>query len=141
MNSTYFDEIYFARTAFEHINRMEPYETTHPPLGKLIMAIGMLIFGVNPFGWRVMGTLFGAAMVPVMYLFGKKIFGKRIYGFISAFLIMFECMHFAQTRIATIDSYAGLFVILAYYFMYDYFINKSYEVGFKKYDTPYACRN
>lgn len=136
MNSTYFDEIYFARTAFEHINRMEPYETTHPPLGKLIMAIGMLIFGVNPFGWRVMGTLFGAAMVPVMYLFGKKIFGKRIYGFISAFLIMFECMHFAQTRIATIDSYAGLFVILAYYFMYDYFINKSYEVGFKKSMIP-----
>ncbi|OPZ86406.1 MAG: putative dolichyl-phosphate-mannose--protein mannosyltransferase [Firmicutes bacterium ADurb.Bin419] len=132
MNSTYFDEIYFARTAFEHINRMEPYETTHPPLGKDIMALGLLIFGVNPFGWRIMGTLFGVAMIPAMYLFGKKIFRKRIYGFISAFLIMFECMHFAQTRIATIDSYAGLFVILAYYFMYDSFINKSYETGFKK---------
>ncbi len=136
MNSTYFDEIYFARTAFEHINRMEPYETTHPPLGKDIMALGMLIFGINPFGWRIMGTLFGAAMIPAMYLFGKKIFGKRIYGFISAFLIMFECMHFAQTRIATIDSYAGLFVILAYYFMYDSFINKSYEIGFKKSMLP-----
>lgn len=132
MNSTYFDEIYHPRTAFEHIYRMEPYETTHPPLGKVIMALGMLIFGVNPFGWRIMGTLFGVAMVPVMYLFGKKIFGKRIYGFISAFLIAFECMHFAQTRIGTIDSYAGLFVLLAYYFMYDSFINKSYETGFKK---------
>jgi len=132
MNSTYFDEIYHPRTAFEHINRMEPYETTHPPLGKIIIALGMLIFGVNPFGWRVMGTLFGVAMVPVMYLFGKKIFRKRIYGFISAFLIAFECMHFAQTRIGTIDSYPCLFVILAYYFMYDSFMNKSYEVGFKK---------
>lgn len=132
MNSTYFDEIYHPRTAFENINKMEPYETTHPPLGKLIIALGMLIFGVNPFGWRIMGTLFGAAMIPVMYLFGKKIFHKRIYGFISAFLIMFECMHFAQTRIGTIDSYAGLFVILTYYFMYDFFINKSYETGFKK---------
>jgi len=132
MNSTYFDEIYHPRTAFEHIQGMEPYETTHPPLGKVIMALGMLIFGVNPFGWRIMGTLFGVAMVPVMYLFGKKIFHKRIYGFISAVLIAFECMHFAQTRIGTIDSYAGLFVILAYYFMYDSFVNKSYEVGFKK---------
>ncbi|WP_010248352.1 phospholipid carrier-dependent glycosyltransferase [Acetivibrio cellulolyticus] len=132
MNSTYFDEIYFPRTAFENINRMEPYETTHPPLGKDIMALGLLIFGVNPFGWRIMGTLFGVAMIPLMYLFGKKIFRKRIYGFISAFLIMFECMHFAQTRIGTIDSYAGFFVILAYYFMYDSFMNKSYEVGFKK---------
>lgn len=132
MNSTYFDEIYHPRTAFEHLYRMEPYETTHPPLGKVIMAFGLWLFGVNPFGWRIMGTLFGVAMVPIMYLFGKKIFHKRIYGFISAFLIAFECMHFAQTRIGTIDSYAGLFVILAYYFMYDSFINKSYETGFKK---------
>lgn len=132
MNSTYFDEIYHPRTAFEHIYRMEPYETTHPPLGKIIIALGMLIFGVNPFGWRIMGTLFGVAMVPVMYLFGKKIFRKRIYGFIPAFLLTFECMHFAQTRIGTIDSYPALFVLLAYYFMYDYFMNKSYEVGFKK---------
>lgn len=132
MNSTYFDEIYHPRTAFEHIYRMEPYETTHPPLGKIIIALGMLIFGVNPFGWRIMGTLFGVAMVPIMYLFGKKIFKKRIYGFISAFLITFECMHFAQTRIGTIDSYPAVFVLLAYYFMYDYFMDKSYEVGFKK---------
>jgi dolichyl-phosphate-mannose-protein mannosyltransferase len=132
MNSSYFDEIYHPRTAFENIYGMEPYETTHPPLGKLIIALGMLIFGVNPFGWRIMGTLFGVAMIPAMYLFGKKIFHKRIYGFISAFLIMFECMHFAQTRIGTIDSYACLFVILTYYFMYDFFINKSYETGFKK---------
>jgi len=132
MNSTYFDKIYHPRTAFEHIYRMEPYKTTHPPLGKIIIALGMLIFGVNPFGWRIMGTLFGVAMISVMYLFGKKIFRKRIYGFISAFLLTFECMHFAQTRIGTIDSYPALFVLLAYYFMYDSFMNKSYKVGLKK---------
>ncbi len=35
---TYFDEIYHARTAYEHLHGIAPYETTHPPLGKLIMA-------------------------------------------------------------------------------------------------------
>jgi predicted membrane-bound dolichyl-phosphate-mannose-protein mannosyltransferase len=132
MNSSYFDEIYHPRTAFEHLNRMSPYETTHPPLGKVIMAIGIAIFGMNPFGWRFMGTLFGIAMVPAMYLLGKKIFKKRMYGIISAFLITFEFMHFAQTRIGTIDSYPAFFVILAYYFMFDYFMSKSYQVGLKK---------
>ncbi len=132
MNSSYFDEIYFPRTAFENLNRLNPYETTHPPLGKLIIAVGIAIFGMNPFGWRIMGTLFGAAMIPVMYLFGRKIFIKRIYGFIAAFLMMFDFMHFAQTRIGTIDAYPAFFIILAYYFMYDSFINKSYIVGFKK---------
>ncbi len=132
MNSSYFDEIYHPRTAFENIHRMEPYETTHPPLGKLILSLGILIFGMNPFGWRIMGTLFGAAMIPAMYLIGKKMFNKRIYGFISAFLMMFDCMHFAQTRIGTIDSYPTLFVILTYFFMYDAFIKKSYKIGFKQ---------
>ncbi len=34
MNSSYFDEIYHARTALEHIENVYPYEITHPPLGK-----------------------------------------------------------------------------------------------------------
>jgi len=130
-NSMYFDEVYHARTAYEHINKIEPFETTHPPLGKVIISLGILIFGMVPFGWRIMGTLFGVAMIPVMYAFGKKIFGKRFYAFCSAFLIMFDFMHFSQTRIATIDSYSTLFIILMYYYMYDYFVNKSYVLGFR----------
>lgn len=132
MTGMYFDEIYHARTAFEHINKLEPYEWTHPPLGKLIIAVGILIFGMNPFGWRIMGTLFGAAMIPLMYMFGIKIFNKRFFAFLSAFLMMFDFMHFAQTRISTIDSYVTFFIILMYYYMYEYFSNKSYKVGLKK---------
>jgi predicted membrane-bound dolichyl-phosphate-mannose-protein mannosyltransferase len=132
MNSAYFDEIFHPRTAFENLNGMEPSETSHPPLGKLIIAAGIAIFGMNPFGWRIMGTLFGAAMIPLMYMFGRKVFSARICGFIGAFLMMFDFMHFAQTRIGTIDSYATFFIILSYYFMYDSFITKSYLVGLKK---------
>ncbi len=129
---TYFDEVYHARTAYEYLNRIEPMEWTHPPLGKIIISIGIMLFGMNPFGWRIMGTLFGAAMIPVMYMFGIKIFRKRIFGFLAAFLMMFDFMHFAQTRIATIDVYGTFFIILMYYYMYDYFTVKSYEVGFRK---------
>lgn len=41
LNSSYFDEIYHARTALEHIENIYPYEITHPPLGKLIIGIGI----------------------------------------------------------------------------------------------------
>lgn len=132
MNSMYLDEIYHGRTAFEHVHKLTPYETTHPPLGKVFMALGVLIFGMVPFGWRIMGTLFGVAMVPAMYAFGKKVFHDRFFAFAAAFLMMFDSMHFAQTRIATIDSYVTFFVILMYYYMYDYFVNKSYALGFKQ---------
>ena len=137
VNHTYlsgmiFDEIYHARTAYEYLNRMEPYEWTHPPLGKLLISLGILIFGMNPFGWRIIGTLFGAAMAPVMYMFGKKLFIGRFYGFCSAFLIMFDFMHFGLSRIATIDIYATFFIILMYYYMIDYYMNKSYCLDFRQ---------
>ena len=132
MSGMIFDEIYHARTAYEFLNGMSPYEWTHPPLGKLLIAIGIAVFGMNPFGWRVIGTLVGASMIPVMYLFGRKLFDKKFYAFCAAFLMMCDFMHFGLTRIATIDVYGTFFIILMYYFMYDYFVNKSYALGFKE---------
>lgn len=138
MNGTYFDEIYFPRTAYEHINGLSVYETTHPPLGKIIISLGIRIFGMNPFGWRFMGTLFGVMLVPVMYLFTLKIFKKRLLAFTGAFLMMFDFMRYSQSRLATIDTYSVMFVMLMYYFMYDYFTTKSYDLTFKQSIKPLA---
>jgi dolichyl-phosphate-mannose-protein mannosyltransferase len=41
MTQTYFDEIYYVRTAEQYLNLQVPYEWTHPPLGKLIIASGI----------------------------------------------------------------------------------------------------
>lgn len=112
LTGTYFDEIYHARTAYEHIHGISPYETTHPPLGKLLIALGVLMFGMNPFGWRFMGTLFGVLMLPVMYLLGKQLFkGRTLPSFLCTALMALDCMHFTQTRIATIDTYPVFFIM------------------------------
>ncbi|MEM3602131.1 MAG: hypothetical protein QXN87_05610, partial [Candidatus Bathyarchaeia archaeon] len=37
MCETYFDEVYYVRAAEDYINLKEPFEWTHPPLGKLII--------------------------------------------------------------------------------------------------------
>lgn len=120
LNSTYFDEIYHARTAFENINSIYPYEISHPPLGKLIIAIGIELFGMTPFGWRFSGTLFGVLMLPVLYAFLKKMFGGTAVPACGTAIFAFDFMHFTQTRIATIDTYAVFFIILMYMFMYLY---------------------
>ncbi len=111
-NGTYFDEIYHARTGYEHANGLHAYEWTHPPLGKIFIMLGIRIFGMTAFGWRFFGTLAGVAMVPVMYLLGKLLFRRRRWAFLAAFLMAFDMMHLTQTRIATIDSYAVLFIML-----------------------------
>lgn len=118
LNSTYFDEIYHARTAYENVQGVYPYETSHPPLGKLIISLGIRLFGMTPFGWRCMGTLTGVLMLPVLYLFLKRLFGRTEISACGTLIFAFDFMHFVQTRLATIDSYAVLFVLLMYYFMY-----------------------
>ena len=130
MNSAYFDEVYFPRTAYEYIEGINPYENTHPPLGKVLMMWSMKIFGVNPFGWRFMGTLFGVLMIPVMYILGKKVFGNTFLAFCCAFLMMFDFMHFVQTRIGTVDGFLVFFILMTYFFMYQYYMKKSYELKF-----------
>lgn len=128
-NGTYFDEIYHARTAYEMIHHLYCYENTHPPLGKIFIALGVLIFGMNPFGWRFMGALFGVLMLPVFYLFAKKLFKETWVSAVTTVLFAFDFMHYAQTRISTIDVFVTLFIIVTYYFMYCY-TRKSF------YDTP-----
>lgn len=118
LNSTYFDEIYHARTAWEQLNAVKPYEVSHPPLGKLLIALGISIFGMNPFGWRFMGTFFGVLMLPVIYVFSKKMFGGRSVPTAAAIVLASDFMHFVQTRIATIDTYGVFFTLLMYLFMY-----------------------
>ena len=121
MNSTYFDEVYHARTAYELLNNVYPYENSHPPLGKLLISLGIMVFGMNTIGWRIVGTLFGAAMLPILYVFLKNLFGKTPLAVCGTLLFAFDFMHFAQTRIATIDTYSVFFVLLSFYFLYRYF--------------------
>ena len=117
-NSTYFDEIYHPRTAWEGLRGMSMYEITHPPLGKLILSLGILLFGMCPFGWRFMGTLCGVLMLPLIYAFAKRLFGRREPALCAELILAADFMHFAQTRIATIDTYGVLFTLAMYYFMY-----------------------
>ena len=117
-NSTYFDEIYHARTAQEHLTNIKPYEVSHPPLGKLILSVGIALFGLTPFGWRFMGTLFGVLMVPVMWALAKEFFDDDRIALCATAIFAFDFMHFTQTRIATIDTYAVFFILLMYLFMW-----------------------
>lgn len=129
---TYFDEIYHARTAYEFVHGLHTYEWTHPPLGKTIMSLGIRMFGMNPFGWRIMGTLLGILMVPILYAFGKRFFKVTWMAAFVTILFTFDFMHFSQTRIATIDVFVTFFIILMYYFMYQYTQMSFYDTKLTK---------
>ena len=115
-----FDEIYHGRTAFEFIHSLKAYESTHPHLGKSIIALGIRMFGMNPFGWRFMSAIFGVLMLPLIYLFAKKLFDSSLAAVAATVILAADSMHFALSRIATIDIFAAFFILLMYYFMLCY---------------------
>lgn len=117
LNSMYFDEIYHGRTGFEFLHQLPVYETTHPPLGKDLIALGVAIFGMTGFGWRFFGTLCGVAMMPVIYLLVRRVSKSRSIAAFAAALISLDFMRYSQSRIATIDSYVVLFILLSALFM------------------------
>jgi dolichyl-phosphate-mannose--protein O-mannosyl transferase len=123
MTQTYFDEIYFVRTAEQYLHLQSPYEWTHPPLGKHIQAVGIAIAGFSPFGWRIMGVIFAALMIPVIYLLAKKLFGTWIGAFASAFLLTFDFMHFTMGRMGTVDTYVVFFALLSQLCFFFYLSN------------------
>lgn len=125
LTGTMFDEVYHGRTAYEFLHKLTTYETTHPHLGKILISIGIIVFGMNPFGWRFMSVIFGILIIPLMYLFARKLFKNSFIAAATAGLLVFDCMHYNLSRIATIDIFAAFFILLMYFFMYDYFLKDS----------------
>lgn len=115
---TMFDEVYYAGSAYEFLNGMEMFEITHPPMGKILIAIGELLFGVNPFGWRFMCALFGLLMLPFFYWFLYRMFRNTKLALAGTILLSLDFMHFALSRIATLDSIIAFFILAMFAVMW-----------------------
>lgn len=135
MSETYFDEIYYVKAAEDYIKGRVPSEWTHPPLGKLILTAAILVFGYHPMGWRIIVVVFATLMIPVIYFFGKKLFKTWIGAFASAFLLMFDFMHFTMGRIATVDTFLVFFLLTSHFFFFVYF-QKVLSEGWKTSTVP-----
>lgn len=135
MNSTYFDEVYFPRTAYEQLNNLPIYEYTHPPLGKLLISIPIYFLGVTPFAYRLGGNIAGILMILIIYLIAKELFKKERYALFAASIIALDGMHFVQTRMGTADSYLVLFCLISFLFFIKYIKIPNNET-LKKKTTP-----
>jgi len=120
----FFDEIYHGRTAYELIHGLRVYETTHPYLGKWLIAGGIKLFGMTPFGWRFVNVLFAALFIVVAYLFARSLFKEEIYGIAGAWMVTYSFMHFTQAHIALIDTFGVFFIFLSFYFLYQFILKQ-----------------
>ena len=118
-SETMFDEELFVRASQQYLNHQEPTaEETHPPLGKLIIAAGIAVFGFTPFGWRIFGVVFAALMIPIIYYLGFALFKTKAAATIASSLLALDFMPFAMGRIGTVDTFLLFFILLSTLFFY-----------------------
>jgi dolichyl-phosphate-mannose-protein mannosyltransferase len=120
LNSTYFDEIYHGRTAYEFVKRTTVYETTHPPLGKDLLALGIMVFGMNPFGMRFVHVVIGICLIVALFFLGRQILTSRFGAYTTMLIGFLDFMPFVQSRYSTIDSTSVLFITLMLIFAFKY---------------------
>ncbi|HET9848913.1 MAG TPA: phospholipid carrier-dependent glycosyltransferase [Candidatus Dormibacteraeota bacterium] len=108
-----FDEVYFANDARDDLAGCD-YFDPEPPLAKLIIALGIKLFGFTSFGWRFTPALFGTALVPLMYLLARQLLTVRFFAIAAGTLAAFDGMLFVESRTAVIDIIPITLTVLAY---------------------------
>ncbi len=97
-----FDEVHFVAQA-RHYIRGEPFLDPHPPLAKLTIAAGILLFGDHPWSWRIGNALFGILLVALTYMLGRRMFASRVAGALGASFVICDGMFLVDSRVAVID--------------------------------------
>jgi dolichyl-phosphate-mannose--protein O-mannosyl transferase len=107
-----FDEVYYVGDAQDYLRQgVEEVRPAHPPVGKWLIAGGILVAGDDPFGWRLAPALAGTMTVLVTYLFALRLLRRRAPAALAGLLVATDGLAFTLSRIGMLDVFVGLFVV------------------------------
>lgn len=112
----YYDEPYFvpeARAFIQGVPNPDPKcpPLAKPPLGKLVMAVGMKVAGDNPYGWRIAGAVCGSLTLPAVYLWSFLLLGEARLARVAAALALFNNFWYVMSRIGMMDAFLLVFLM------------------------------
>jgi len=124
-----FDEVYHARAAVEIAEGQTPGEWVHPPVAKLLIGVGIRLFGENGYGWRFIPWLAGCLILPLIYLLARSILGDPRFAFLGTLLVALDGCYFVMSRIAMTNVFAVLFQISTVTCLWHYLVQASRPAG------------
>jgi len=97
-----FDEVHFVGQA-RHYLHGEPFLDPHPPIAKLVIALGIALFGDHSSSWRLGNATIGTILIAVTYLLGRRMFRSRLAAALAAGFVAFDGFFIVDSRIGCID--------------------------------------
>lgn len=92
-----------------------PEYVVHPPLGKWMIAFGMLLFGPgSSFGWRFSAALAGTLSILMIALIAQKLFGSVTLGGLAGLLTAVDGHHLVHSRTALLDVFLMFWIVAAF---------------------------
>ncbi|WP_157428297.1 dolichyl-phosphate-mannose--protein mannosyltransferase [Agromyces salentinus] len=96
----------------------DPSYVVHPPLGKWMIALGMLPFGAdNAFWWRASTALAGTAGVFVLMMLARRLWPSTIVAVIAGLLFAVDGNAIVMSRVALLDNWVMIFALLGVWFV------------------------
>jgi len=106
-----FDEVYHAKTALQYLQGQPPTEWVHPPTAKLLIAVGVWMFGYSSWAWRLVPALAGIALAPVFFLLARRVLTGERAALLASFLLLCDGVYLIQSRVAMTNIFAVLFQV------------------------------
>lgn len=135
--SLVFDELYYLRDAISQLAHGFPTVwpdddplmgkaftdegsyAVHPPLGKWMIALGLLVFGDETgWGWRSALALTGVATVGVTMRLAWRISRSLVVSLFAGLLLAVDGVHVVLTRVALLDGFLAFFIVLGALFVW-----------------------
>jgi 4-amino-4-deoxy-L-arabinose transferase-like glycosyltransferase len=109
--SMIFDEAHYVPASLDTLMGIAA-NAEHPPLPKVIGALGIALFGNNWFGWRFPQVVIQVVALYLFYLIGKRLLGNP-WAFGATAILAFDPVFFIHGGALLIDMPSFLFSFLA----------------------------
>ena len=133
-----FDETYYAKDAFSYLHfgyerefvdnanalllqgradvfTSSPEFVVHPPLGKWTIALGEQLFGMNPFGWRIVMAVLGIIAVAIVHRTTLRLSGNAYTAAAAGLFMAIDGLAIVLSRTALLDQTLMFWIVVTFH--------------------------
>ena len=154
-----FDETYYAKDAFSYLHfgyerefidnanalllqghtnvfTSSPEFVVHPPLGKWTIALGEYLFGMNPFGWRIMMALLGIAAVVLVHRTMLRLSGNAYTAAAAGLFMAIDGLAIVLSRTALLDQTLMFWIVVTFHALVRDRDHYRHTLALRRYSAP-----